>query len=154
MQREYSVPCIQQDNWTDFWDTGAHSAALRTSPCDVPPWMQCQFPSDMCLSVCWQSIWCQCGDQHFPSEAAINTGILMITVTHSSSFLPYFLPSTLCICMQQKDLNDACRHISIACKSFMFSFSPLEITCVSDLLHQGENIAFWDCNTNQNTCVS
>lgn len=28
--------------------------------------------------------------------------------------------------MQQKDLNDACRRISIACKSFTFSLSPLE----------------------------
>lgn len=85
-KREYIVLWIQQDNWPIFRDTGAHSAALLTSPFDV--WYH--FPFDIHLSVCSKAyiVRVQSGDQHFPPEPAIDRDdlILMIIVTHSSSF--------------------------------------------------------------------
>lgn len=78
-------------------DTGARSAASLTSPFDVRH-LECDAISPLTSTVVFvrkaYGVRTQCGDQHFPPEAAIDKGILMIIVTHQQliSFQIFCLP--------------------------------------------------------------
>ena len=63
------VSCIQWDNWTDFGDTGAHSAAMLISPFDVCH-LECHAISPLTSTAVFvreaYGVTMQAGNQHFP----------------------------------------------------------------------------------------
>lgn len=115
---------IQQDNWTDFGDTGAHSAPSLTF--DV-----CHF--DIHRSVCSQSIWCQntvSWSAHSPWSCH-QQGHSYDNSYHSSSFSSiFFAYRAWHLNASCPDPNDASQHISILCMNFTSLLSCIVLSSI------------------------